>query len=247
MGARIRIGTSGWDYDHWSGPFYPDGLPTDERLGRYAERFAAVEVNGTFYGLPARATVRRWCDAVGPDFVFALKASRYITHLRKLREPEETLARFLEVADWFGDRCGPLLFQLPPRWGVDPGRLEAFLAALPAGRRCAFEFRDPSWEDPRVLDLLRDHDAAWCVYDLKGRTNPRETTADLVYVRLHGPRREPYTGSYPPRTLAGWAGALSSWRRAGRDVFCFFDNDEEACAPRDAAALRDMLAGAGGG
>jgi uncharacterized protein YecE (DUF72 family) len=169
---RIHVGTSGWHYDHWQGPFYPDDLPPVDWLSYYADRFDTVEINNTFYQLPARATLERW-RATGPDgFCFAVKASRYITHMKKLKDPQEPLSRLYSRIEALGDALGPVLFQLPPRWRFDLERLEAFLQALAPDLRHVFEFRDPSWFDERTYDLLAAHDAGFCVYHLAGTQAP---------------------------------------------------------------------------
>jgi uncharacterized protein YecE (DUF72 family) len=238
--ARIVIGTSGWYYDHWIGPFYPEGMRPEAFLPYYAERFAAAEINNTFYQLPHRETLESWRDATPREFAFACKASRYITHMKKLKDPRDSIRRFMAVTEALGDKLGPILFQLPPRWHVDVGRLADFLDALPAGRRYAFELRDESWFCDAVYEALKRHGAAFCVYDLDGRRSPVRSTADFVYVRLHGPR-ERYRGRYDGRTLFGWARRFRHWRDEGLDVYCFFDNDENGYAPRDALRLKQMF------
>ncbi|MBD3305037.1 DUF72 domain-containing protein [candidate division KSB3 bacterium] len=239
----IHIGTSGWTYDHWQGPFYP---PEQGKSGRnlltyYAPHFSTVEVNNSFYQLPAEQTVRHWCKSVPADFLFAVKASRYITHQKKLNDPEESVSRFLQRVRSFGDRLGPILFQLPPRWHVNTDRLHAFLKVLPSDVRYTVEFRDPTWFHDEVYALLREHGVAFCIYDLQGRLSPKEVTTDFVYLRLHGPHEEAYTGSYPPQTLAGWAGAFTTWTQQGKEVFCYFDNDAHGFAPQNAKALQEMI------
>jgi uncharacterized protein YecE (DUF72 family) len=238
--GRTFVGTSGWSYDHWEGPFYPEGLATGERLAYYARRFATVELNNSFYQLPAREQLEHWHHIAGDEFVFAVKASRYITHMKKLNDPEESLDRFLGRVEALGSALGPVLFQLPPRWHCNADRLASFLGQLPGGHRYAFEFRDPSWHVEEILAVLREACAAFCIYDLAGELSPKEVTADFVYVRLHGPEG-PYQGSYDARALAGWAGAISAWRDQGLDVYCYFDNDEAGHAPRNAARLAEML------
>jgi uncharacterized protein YecE (DUF72 family) len=238
--GRIRIGTSGWHYAHWHGPFYPEDLPRERELAYYAERFGSVEVNNSFYQLPADTSVRTWLDTVGPDFRFALKGSRYVTHMKKLKDPVQSLEKFLATAGSFGDRLGPLLFQLPPNWKPNLERLREFLEALPDGRRCTMEFRDERWFLDEVFQALREHNVAWCVYELAGAHSPREVTADFVYVRLHGPG-DAYQGSYDDKTLSGWAGAMSAWAASGKDVYCYFDNDEHGYAAQNALRLQEML------
>jgi uncharacterized protein YecE (DUF72 family) len=238
--APIHIGTSGWHYGHWRGPFYPDELGAEGFLAYYAERFHTVEINNSFYQLPSESTLGKWRDAVPQGFVFAVKGSRFITHMKKLKDPARSLAPFLERVAVLGEKLGPILFQLPPRWGFNPARLAGFLAALPGAYRYTLELRDQSWINDDALDLLARHRAAFCIYDLAGYLSPLEVTADFVYIRLHGPGG-PYQGQYDDKTLAGWAGAMAAWSRQGREVFCYFDNDEAGYAAQDAARLQNLL------
>ena len=240
MNPEIRIGTSGWSYDHWVGPFYPAGLAPGERLAYYAQRFDSAETNNSFYQLPSESTLAAWRDAVPAGFRFAAKASRYITHMKKLKDPEQGLSAFLGRVALLEGRLGPILFQLPPRWRFNPRRLAGFLDALSRDFRYAFEFRDRSWIEPRALDLLARAGAAFCIYELDGYLSPKEVTADFVYVRLHGPGG-PYRGHYTTQTLAGWAGAFSAWHAKGLDIYCYLDNDEAAHAVGNASALLDMV------
>lgn len=239
--CQIHIGTSGWHYDHWKGPFYPPGMASEHFLAYYADHFDTVEVNNTFYQLPAEGTVTAWRETVPSTFTFAVKASRYITHMKKLSDPEASLANFFHCIDLLGDRLGPILFQLPPRWGFDQGRLAAFLQALPAGYRYVFEFRDPSWFNPAAYALLAEHEAAFCMQDMTPEA-PKEITADWIYIRMHGPRGD-YGGSYRTEELAGWAGALSTWADQGKTIYIYFNNDMAGYAVQDAGELRAMLAG----
>jgi uncharacterized protein YecE (DUF72 family) len=238
--GKIHIGTSGWSYPHWQGAFYPEKLAERERLGFYARHFDSVEINNSFYRLPSPDTLARWRDSVPPGFRFALKASRYVTHMKKLQDPDKSLAGLFERAAVLEDKLGPILFQMPPRWHCNAQRLASFLAALPTGFRYAFEFRDRSWINDRTYALLASHGVAFCIYELDGFLSPRQVTTDFCYIRLHGPAG-PYQGSYATQTLAGWAGACASWSRQGHDVFCFFDNDQKANAAIDAERLRRML------
>lgn len=240
--SAILIGTSGWHYAHWKGLFYPEEVPTAEYLEYYARHFRTAEVNNTFYHMPQKKTFDAWRDTVDDGFVFAVKASRYITHMKKLKDAAKPVSRFMELTENLGDKLGPVLFQLPPHWGVDPKRLEEFLGLLPRGPKYTFEFRDPSWFDPSIYALLADHGAAFCMYDLQGHASPKEVTADFIYVRLHGPAAA-YQGSYPDETLAGWAGAFSTWSAGGKRIYCYFNNDQEGFAVENALRLRQMLAG----
>jgi uncharacterized protein YecE (DUF72 family) len=238
--GRIRIGTSGWSYHHWLGTFYPKGTRQQDLLAVYAERFESVEINRTFYKLPAAETVAAWRAKAPAGFVFAAKASRYLTHRKKLKDPEEPVARLLGCVEALGEKLGPVLFQLPPRWRVNPERLGRLLEELPDKHRYAFEFRDPSWHEPKTLELLSKRGAAFCIFDLAGKRSPIAVTADFVYIRLHGPGAA-YQGSYDGRTLSGWARRIKRWSEAGKDVYCYFDNDEKAYAPHDALRLKAMV------
>jgi len=239
--GNIHIGTSGWQYEHWKGPFYPEDLSLDVFLAYYAERFHTVEINNSFYQLPKKETLRRWRETVPENFIFSFKASRYITHMKKLKDPESSLSRMLEVVSSLDGKLGPILFQLPPRWRFNPDRFFDFLESLPWEYRYAFELRDPTWLDPQAYEALTEVGAAFCIYELAGRRSPKEITADFVYIRLHGPENLPYKGQYETKTLAGWAGAISTWSAQGRDVFCYFDNDEAGYAAQDALRLQKML------
>lgn len=240
MQARIHIGTSGWHYPHWQGRFYPPELPDREQLIFYARHFHTVELNNTFYRLPRDQTFRNWRERTPPGFIFAVKASRFITHIKRLHEAIEPVQRLLAGAALLQEKLGPILFQLPPHWRFDGKRLQDFLAVLPSGPRYAFEFRDPSWINPQALELLRAHNAAFCIYDYAGFFSPWEITADFVYLRLHGPAGA-YRGSYPPETLASWARSFRRWAAAGLEVFCYFDNDEFAFAALNALDLQRLV------
>lgn len=235
MEPQLFVGTAGWGYE-WD--FYPDDV--QDKLRYYAGHFASVEINNTFYQLPRESSLKQWCDAVPADFRFSIKASRYITHLKKLKDPQEPLNSFLPTADALGDKLAVILFQLPGNWRMNHERLADFLAALPEGYRAAFEFRDPSWHAESTYDLLRAHNAAFCINEFGGLVSPKIVTADFVYLRLHGPRT-PYEGGYDDQTLAGWAGAITSWLNDGKSVYCYFDNDETGHAPHDAKRLQGML------
>jgi uncharacterized protein YecE (DUF72 family) len=238
--ATIHVGTSGWHYGHWRGPFYPANLPSDQFLAYYAHHLPTVEINNSFYRLPSPSILEKWRDAVPPGFIFAVKASGFITHRKKLQDPEHTLAPFLERIALLGDKLGPILFQLPPHWQFNAARLAAFLAALPATHRYALELRDRSWINAGALNLLAARGAAFCIYELDGYRSPLEVTADFVYIRLHGPGG-PYQGQYDLKTLAAWAEAIAGWSRQGREVFCYFDNDDAGHAAQNALQLQDLL------
>ncbi len=238
--ARIRVGTSGWHYKHWRGTFYPTELPVREWLAYYAERLDSVEVNNSFYHLLPIDTAKEWRAMTPRQFLFAVKGSRYITHMRRLKEPKESLRRFFEHVRPLREKLGPVVFQLPPRWQADPERLRAFLRALPKTRRFAFEFRDPAWHNEEIYSLLREYRAAFCIYQLAGFRSPLVATTDIVYVRLHGPGGK-YQGNYSARALAQWATRALEWQAEGREVFIYFDNDQAGYAAKNAIALRRRI------
>ena len=236
----IRIGTSGWSYDHWQGRFYPEQLSAEKRLEHYCRFFSTAEINNSFYNLPSEKTLRAWYETAPDDFIFAAKASRFITHMKKLKDPEDSTAKFFDRITALDDKLGPILFQLPPNWGVDVQRLENLLEALPSEFRYGFEFRDTSWYDNEVYELLEKYNAAFCIYDLEGHVSPKKITSDLIYIRLHGPDCA-YQGSYDKQALSGWAGALSNWDSRDREIYCYFDNDQNGYAAQNAQQLSDML------
>lgn len=238
---EIRVGTSGWHYPHWRGAFYPVNLPTQRWLSYYAQHFDTVELNNSFYRLPPESAVQSWCQQTPKSFLFAVKASRYITHSLRLANPNPGLDRFFKRIVNLGPRLGPILFQLPPRWRPDPERLASFLHVLAAGHRYAFEFRDERWQQPEIYALLRKHGAALCIFHLAGYQSPIQLTADFAYIRLHGPTEIKYAGKYTRHQLATWAHRIASWRGQIRAVYVYFDNDQGGFAAENAARLRIML------
>jgi uncharacterized protein YecE (DUF72 family) len=238
--SGLWVGTSGYVYPHWRrGVFYPGGLRQRDELGWYADRFRTVELNNPFYRLPAPESFDRWRDAVGDDFVFAVKASRYITHIRRLREASDALALFLERAERLGPKLGPILFQLPPTFAADLGVLRGFLEALPARHRWVVEFRHPSWHTPDAYDALGERGVALCI-PVGGRVRPDlVTTAPFVYTRMHAGQGA--GGGFTTEQLEWWAGRLRALDRAGKDRYVYFNNDPGGHAPRDARTLLDLL------
>jgi uncharacterized protein YecE (DUF72 family) len=209
-------------------------------LAHYAAHFDSVEVNNLFYRLARPEAVAAWRDATPGPFLFAVKASRYLTHMKKLLDPAPGLARFLLVAEALGPKLGPILFQLPPRFGCNPGRLEAFLQALPPAHRYVFELRDTTWHTEEVYGILARHRAAFCVWDLAGVRAPPRVTTDFVYVRLHGPGGK-YQGSYSRAQLRRWARQAQAWAAELGDVYIYFDNDQAGYAALNARVLRELL------
>lgn len=240
MRGKLNIGTSGWHYDDWRGEAYPKEAGKTEWLALYARTFPAVEVNRSFYRALKPETIDRWRADVPRDFTFTMKASQFLTHRRKLKNPEEPLGRVLDQARAFADQLGCILFQLPPRWRRNPDRLAALLELMPADIRAAFEFRDPDWHHEDIYEILRAHNAALVFADFKGTESPRTRTADFVYARLHGPGEQAYTGSYSATQLGRWARRIGAWCADGSDVLVFFDNDQKAFAFSNARRLKAM-------
>lgn len=232
----IYVGTSGWQYDSWKRKFY-EGAPKSAWLERYAARFPVVEVNNSFYQLPKEETFDRWKAETPERFLFVVKASRYITHIRRLRDCEEPVKLFWSRAVHLGDKLGPVLFQFPPNYRADPGRLNDFLPRLPTGMRAAFEFRDDSWRSDEVLRALDRAGAAWVLADRPGWRVPLTVTGSWSYVRFHQ-GRQAHPG-YTRRKLRTWADRIVGLE--ARDVFVFFNNDQLAAAPRDAQTLTELL------
>jgi uncharacterized protein YecE (DUF72 family) len=236
--ASCRIGTSGFQYDHWRGRFYPRALPRRSWFDHFAHHFDSVEINNTFYGLPGVRTFEAWRQAAPPGFRYALKFSRYGSHLKRLRDARGTIAVFLERAEILKRYLGPILVQLPPRWHVDADRLDAFLAAAPRRHRWSVELRDPTWCCEEVYAVLRQHNVALCQHDMQG-PHPDIVTADWVYMRFHGPARSGRIGGvYTSQALTAQARRIAAYLSQGLDVFAYFNNDEKGHAVRNALDLR---------
>jgi uncharacterized protein YecE (DUF72 family) len=235
--GMIYVGTSGWQYDSWKTRFYPKGLTQRSWLAHYSKRFPAVEVNNSFYMLPKDTTFDRWRDETPDGFLFAVKASRYITHIRRLRDARQSVDLFWSRAKRLHGKLGPILFQLPPNLQADPNALDAFLSGLPRGIRAAFEFRHDSWNQDRVHELLDGAGAAWVMADRPGWRVPTIVTGGWSYVRFHqGRRAHP---AYARSKLRAWADRIAGLD--ARDTFAFFNNDQLAAAPGDAQTLIDLL------
>lgn len=237
----IRIGTSGWHYNHWRGPFYPPRTAAARMLEYYTGCFDTVELNNSFYRLPSKEAMKAWRDQTPPRFCFAAKGSRYLTHAKKLKDPEQGIERFFERADILGAKLGPILFQLPPQWTANSERLRRFLEALPEGHRYAFEFRNDTWNCDEIRKVLHAHRAAWCIFDLAGYQSPLAVTTDFVYLRLHGPGGK-YQGSYTDAALRQWAERIHEWKVQRKSVYVYFDNDDSGYAPKNALRLKSLIA-----
>src|SRR5689334_14779193 len=235
--ARILIGTSGWSYSSWRGPFFPKSVPAKDHLEFYSGEFSTTELNGVFYRTPTLKAVRAWRKGTPDKFVFAWKASRFITHWKQLGDSSRSSLTLMETRLRALDpKVGPILFQLPSRSVANRDKLARFLRLLKSRRRYAFEFRHPSWFEPPVLDVLRDHNVALCLSDHRDAPTPWEITASFVYVRGHGPGGS-YKGHYSDRAMRTWARSIAKWKRDARDVYVYFDNDQKAAAPADARRL----------
>jgi uncharacterized protein YecE (DUF72 family) len=237
--GALRIGTSGYHYDHWKGVFYPEDLPKTEWFSHYARQFDTVEINNTFYRLPEATTFEAWRRQAPKRFCYALKFSRYGSHIVRLKKPRDTIGKFLKRADRLGEFLGPILVQLPPNWKADPERLAAFLEAAPKNHRWAVEFRDRRWLSEEVFAILNQHGTALCIHDMID-DHPRLVTAGWVYLRFHG---EHYSGSYSAEKLKAEARWIKQQLAGGKDVFAYFNNDAQGYAVKNAVELRRYVAG----
>ena len=256
---QIRIGCSGWQYKHWSPSataqtdqtnfLYPANLPQARWFAHYAAAFDTVEINNSFYRLPSAETFAKWREQAPPRFLYAVKASRFLTHMKKLMDPEDPLFRFFENVRELGARLGPVLYQLPPNFGINLERLETFLRSIhPVARKAGLkarphhviEFRHPSWYDERVYALLSRYGVAMCLHDMQGSATDRRVVGPCIYVRFHFGTSK-YGGRYEDRRLDAWADWLVGRITDGIDVFAYFNNDTGGHAPRDAIRLRDRV------
>jgi uncharacterized protein YecE (DUF72 family) len=240
--GKIHIGTSGWSYKHWVGKFYPKKSNSEEQFEFYTKHFDTVEINNSFYKLPPRSVFENWYRNSPKKFLFVVKANRFITHMLKLTKPQEPIARLFNSIDALKEKLGPVLFQLPPKWRVNVIRFKEFLEALPKGQRYVFEFREETWYNEEIYQLLREYNAAFCIYELAGHMSPMLVTADFVYLRLHGPTEFKYQGSYSKAVLNKWARQCIAWQKDKKDVYVYFDNDQEAYAAFNAITLKKQVA-----
>jgi uncharacterized protein YecE (DUF72 family) len=236
----VHVGTSGWHYRHWYGPFYPEDLPASRMLEFYSRHFDSVELNNTFYRLPTENGMATWRSSTPRGFCFAAKGSRFLSHMKKLKDPEIAIRRFFERVDQLKPKLGPIVFQLPPFWEVNTERLEHFLGALPRWHRCAFELRNPTWHSETVYRILRKHNVAFCIFEIGGLVSECHLTANFTYVRLHGPGGA-YEGSYSHPQLERWAARVKNWQEQLDAIYIYFDNDQAAYAVENALALKRLL------
>lgn len=238
--GEVRVGCSGWQYKDWRNRFYPAGLPQKAWLEYYAGTFDTVEVNNSFYRLPTETTFSTWKSRSPDPFLFAVKASRYLTHIKRLKEPVEPLKLFWGRAERLGSKLGPVLYQLPTRWQRNEPRFFEFVDALPRGPLQTVEFREPSWYTDAVFKALEEKGVALCLHDMPGSAPPREVIGPFVYVRFHGAEAQ-YRGGYPEKTLRGWAEWLAAQAVSGKSFYAYFNNDVGGHAIHDAQALRGHL------
>jgi uncharacterized protein YecE (DUF72 family) len=238
--GNIHIGTSGWHYKHWKGTFYPADTKEADQFAIYLQNFETVEINNSFYKLPSMETFTAWRKAAPSSFIFSVKASRFITHMKKLNAGQDSIELFFSHAEKLKEKMGPVLFQLPPNWKINIERLRSFLEKLPPRRRYAFEFRNATWYREEVYALLKKYNCAFCIYDLERHLSPLTVTADYIYVRLHGPGNK-YQGSYTDASLRKWSRQCRQWQAEDRDVYVYFDNDQAGYAAFNAKRLNDMI------
>ena len=234
------VGTSGWNYPHWQETFYPPEVTKDGQLAFYTQNFTSVELNNSFYRQPTLENFIKWREIVPKNFIFSVKANRFFTHMKKLNVNRVDLERFVASCAVLGEKLGPILFQLPPKWKLNIERLERFLSLLPAGYRYAFEFRDTSWYNNQVYDTLKAYNCAFCIYHLASHQSPLAVTADFTYIRLHGSGQK-YQGSYDLRSLYTWLDFASKQLKENKDVYLYFDNDEKAYAAFNAMQLEGLF------
>jgi len=234
------IGTSGWHYDHWQHRFYPEKLAKAKWLEFYATHFTTVELNNSFYRLPSEAAFANWRDSAPANFTFAVKVSRFITHIKRLTNSEEPVETFVSRAKILGEKLGPLLYQLPPNMHRNDERLESFLSILPREFKHVFEFRHQSWLEEGVFEILRKYNIGFCVFDMPSLSCPLVATADFAYIRFHGSTGL-YWSCYSDEELAEWAKRLAALATSLKAVYIYFNNDAEAFAVRNAVTLRGYL------
>jgi len=240
----LYIGTSGWQYTHWRRVFYPDKLPQREWLSYFAERFQTVEVNNTFYNLPEKSVFGQWRQNTPADFIFALKMSRYLTHLKRLHDPGEPVQRFMERAAALGPKCGPILLQLPPSHRADIELLDQTLATFDSSVRVAVEFRHESWFVPETRDVLERRHAALCLADNLRRKQPSWRTAEWGFVRFHEGTGANAPG-YERDALRTWVQRIADTWKPSEDVFVYFNNDTGGHALKDAVTFAELAQRAG--
>ena len=240
MAAKYYVGCSGWHYEHWRGLYYPKNLTKPKWLSFYAQQFDTVELNNSFYRLPSERVFTTWQDSTPDDFVFAVKVSRFITHIKRLRNIDSAVENFVSRAGLLKEKLGPLLYQLPPSMKRDDELLESFLYTVPSECQHVIEFRHESWIDENVFDILRRHSVGLCVFDMPGFSCPLVATSDFAYVRFHGSEGL-YSTSYTDEELTRWAHRITGLGQRIKACYIYFNNDAEAFAVKNAVKLKNLL------
>jgi len=240
MAVTHYVGCSGWHYEHWRGLYYPQALPKSKWLSFYARQFTTVELNNTFYRLPSEKAFTTWRESTPENFIFAVKVSRFITHIKRLRNLGATVENFLSRAAFLKEKLGPLLYQLPPSMKRNDELLQNFLSTLPSKYQHVIEFRHESWIDEAVFDILRRHNVGLCVFDMPSFSCPLVATSDFAYIRFHGSEGL-YSSSYSDEELTQWAQRIARLDQNVKASYIYFNNDAEAFAIENATALRNLL------
>lgn len=238
--AEIRIGTSGWAYKHWQNRFYPPDIPQKNWLNFYSHEFDTIEINSTFYRLPQKMRFEKWSGQVPDDFLFAVKASRYITHVKRLKIDVQPIDRLVGMATGLSNKLGPVLFQLPPNLKFDRARLQSFLDKLPSDHRHVLEPRHQSWLNDEVFALLKDYNVCLCFVSSPDFPSIKAITSDFIFLRMHGSKML-YGSSYTDKELETWAQEINIWSNAGLDCFVYFNNDALAYAVKNARTLKELI------
>jgi uncharacterized protein YecE (DUF72 family) len=234
------LGTSGWMYNHWKGPFYPNDIDNERMLEYYSQELNTVEVNNTFYKLPKKQVVQKWKANTPKNFVFSIKANRYITHMKNLKDGREPVGNLINSIRFLGDKLGPILFQLPPQWNLNYERIKEFIEILPDQYNYVFELRNPTWYVDKVYELLREHNIGLCIHDISGEPSPQVITADFLYIRFHGPHGN-YHNKYSLEHLEEWTGKITSWLEEDLTIYAYFNNDAYGRAIKNVKQLGDLL------
>ncbi|OGN96393.1 MAG: hypothetical protein A2Z77_09585 [Chloroflexi bacterium RBG_13_51_36] len=240
MSAKYYVGCSGWHYEHWRGLYYPAGLAKAKWLSFYAQQFNTVELNSSFYRLPSQKAFTTWRESTPGNFLFAVKVSRFITHIKKLRNSGFAVENFLFLATLLGGKLGPLLYQLPPSMKRNDELLQSFLSSLPPEYQHVIEFRHKSWIYDAVFDMLRRHNIGLCVFDMPGFSCPLVATSDFAYVRFHGSEGL-YSSCYSTEELSRWAQKIARLGQSVEATYIYFNNDAQAFAVENAMTLRSLL------
>jgi uncharacterized protein YecE (DUF72 family) len=241
LSKKFFIGTSGWVYEHWKGPFYPEEINNKKMLPYYSKNFKTVEVNNTFYKLPKKAVVENWSDRTPSDFVFALKANRYITHMKNLKDGKDPIHNFIKIVRNMGKKLGPILFQLPPPWNLNFKRIKQFTEILPGEFLYVFELRNSSWYVDKIYNLFEENNIALCFHDITGKDSPQIITANFLYIRFHGPQGN-YQNKYTEQHLTEWAKKIILWLEKDLTIYIYFNNDAYGRAIENAKELRAIIA-----